>query len=183
MGEHRLGGHLEPRILLSGAPAGEDEPTARPQRPAQVGEGGDWVAEEHHAEAGEDELHRGGRERVRGGVGFNPCDVRNPGGACARTRQHRRRDIEADHPPLRADGLGQHERRRPIAAPDIEHRFALAHRGVGEQGIGHRGQHGFRAGLVGHPAFPAGTVPESDLPGVQLGWVTHRTVLAASKTG
>jgi len=84
----------------------------------QVLEGGDRIGEEHHAEARKDRVERlleG--ERLR--VGAYERDARIPG-ALARRGKQRFRDVEAEDPAGRSDGLGELQGRLAAAAADVE---------------------------------------------------------------
>jgi hypothetical protein len=80
-------------------PADEGEAAAGAGRPAQVGERGDRVVEEHDPEPGDDRVERSIAEGVDLGVGLLERGVREPGrasvGACP--GQHRRGQVDPEH--------------------------------------------------------------------------------------
>ena len=127
----RLGGRNGCAARIGTAPQGfscgvrqadEDQPARRLQRAADVAEGGDRIAEEHHAEAREDEIERR-RPRKHGSSHRRPRRSRCQAVARAPPRPAARKCRRPAHA-RRADRLGKLGRRAAGAAADIEHALA-----------------------------------------------------------
>jgi hypothetical protein len=69
----------------------------------------------------------------------------------ARVLDHPLGQVDPDGSTRRAESLREHERRRPVAAPDIEHTLAVCGRRGRDETLGERGEHLVVAVRYDHP--------------------------------
>ena len=93
----RLQRRHHPRIFARLAPAGECQPSRRPQRLAHVRERQHRIGEEHHAEPRGQQIETLRVERIDGGVGQHEIDRQILRRTRSRPLQHRAGDIDAEH--------------------------------------------------------------------------------------
>ena len=74
----------DPVILFHGLPATKGQPAPGLQGGAQVGEGRHRVVEEHHTEAGKQQVEVARRKGVRGGVRLQEIETRPAAGGSLR---------------------------------------------------------------------------------------------------
>jgi len=113
-------------IGLERSPAGKAQPTSGPRRSQQIGESRPRIGKKHDAKPRGDQAEAVGLEFMGLRVGLCECDVAQPGldKALACARQHRRRDIGAQHLTVLADCLGERNRKSARATADLEHPLA-----------------------------------------------------------
>ncbi len=161
--------HGDPGILFQRRPGGEDEAAVGIERAAEIGEGGDGVAEEHDAEARDQQV--GGRavEAPGEGVGQFQAGVFGFGEAGAGGLEDDGGDVDSGDAAGGADGIGECEGGAAGAAADVNDAAAGCGGGEVQQRVEHRGEGAFGAGFVGGPLLAHGAVPGFDLAGVTVG--------------
>jgi hypothetical protein len=137
-------------------------PPGRPApAPAEIGEGGHRVLEEHHPEAGEQQVEAAGRERMAAGIGQDSLGLRQPRRGDAGTRHGDRglRDIGTQCPPAGPDGACQRQQGGTGGAANIEHPLAGPRCREIQQGLAERGEAGVDALVLMGPGLGVGAVP------------------------
>ena len=154
------GGHEHPRVVGQLCPHRAGQPPSRAQRAPDVGERSHGVREEHDAEPRVDRVEVAAERLCLsvGGYEANVGDVSRRGPA-GRSRDHRRRDVDADDIASGGHSGGQIHRARSRTASNIEHLLA----GLEAEGI--HGRHAIgvreRVDRVGPPLPRIGPpVPE-----------------------
>ena len=139
--------------------------------PAEVGERGHRVVEEHDAEAAEHHVEAAGGERVDLGVGLLERDVGEPA-LRRRLGSGRLHHGPADVDPQRGAGAGLTgggAGHRARAAADVEHALAGRHPGGLEHGRAVGGEGAVVAGGVRDPVVARRAVPHGRHVGVGRG--------------
>src|ERR1700722_15218104 len=120
MGHHCHGRHRDPLVEEHLLPAHEGQAAAWTRCLSEVGEGGLWVVEKHHAEAAEDNVER----FVEGGglgVVLDERDIESLFlGSLPGHIQHGCREVEAGHPPMAPYAAGRVQTDSTVAAPDVQ---------------------------------------------------------------
>lgn len=134
----------QPLVALGFGGAQQGGAAARAQCGGDVGEGGGGVAEEHDAEAADDDIERAAGERVDLGVALFESDV---GEVCALgagsgALEHRAGQVQAQGTAVRGGGASGEQGRGSRAAADVE------------DVVAGRDDRGVEQGLV-EPAFTA----------------------------
>jgi hypothetical protein len=107
--------------------------------PADVGERGHRLVEEHHAELTDRDVEWGAGDGVTLHIGDAERHVRQllVGGAAPGELDQRNRYVCTDDRPAGADAIAGGNRRGPTAAANVEHSFPGTHLEMVQQSFGH----------------------------------------------
>jgi len=158
----------EERVFARLTPAGERQPTRRPQRFTHVRKRQRGIGKEHHAEPRRQHVETCRLERIDGRIREREFDRQILRRRLPRPLQHRTRDIDAEHMPRRRDLSRECDRGSAATAADIDDTLARPEAGAVDNEIGDRlEQHILRRLAIG-PALACGTIPVGDLVGVLI---------------
>jgi hypothetical protein len=117
--------HVKPGIFIELAPTGEGEASAWLQRCAQIDKSAARLREKHDAKARKKEIESGRFEPVGRRVSAHEFDRGARRQPLSSARQHRRRNVNAQHLSGRPGALGERDRTRTSTAADIDNTLAL----------------------------------------------------------
>jgi len=161
-----LQGHQKPGVLARLPPASKCEARAGAEAGSHMGERPHRFREEHHTEPRTEQISSTGPERISGCITQREFDRQSLRPALARSLQHRRGHIDAQHMTGRRHALCQSDRRSATSATDVEHDFAHARSSAIQQDVGNRREQRVLLLLSIKPAQAATAVPVGDLVGV-----------------